>query len=168
MFSSSWQHHRNSRQQVWIDQFEPSTTSPFPPPPPPPHTHAPTPVRWEIWTWSVKLTPFFLSVGIHMVCSWSSSSGKIPLLWTIGSSKRASANFAVFSRKFSWLWMNQFSNNVYQKLEHLCLGRGIRLSSMAHGLGIWTAFWPCGAANLEFDINLVWVLNTFQSYSDIK
>ena len=51
--------------------------------------------------------------------------------------------------------MNLFSNSVYQKLEHLFLGGGI-----------FSAFWPYGAGNLQFDINLVWVFKkTFRTYS---
>lgn len=154
MFSGGWQHHRNSRQQELSmnRSIEPSTTSP---PPSPPHTHP-----GEMGNLNLKCqVDTFLIVwrNTHGSWNWSSSRGKMPLLWTIGSSKRASTNIAVFFeviyKEFGWLFIvDQFSNSVYQKLEHLFLGRGIWLSNMAHELGIWTAFWPCGAGNLKFGI----------------
>ena len=74
---------------------------------------------------------------------------KLSLLWAIGSPKMISTNFATFwkvckENLIECEWTSSVLNSVYQKLEPLCLGRGIWSSNSALGLTICTALRSCG------------------------
>lgn len=168
MFSGGWQHHRNSRQQELSmnRSIEPSTTSP----PPPLHTH--TPVRWEIWTWNVKLTPFLLSGGIHMVPEIDPvQEGKCRFCGPLVHQKGRPQTLRYFSKLSiknlvdCLLWTS--FQIVYIRNWNICFWEG------AFDCQIWRTSWaferPFGPAgrgiwNLEFGLSL----NTFQSHFDIK
>ena len=102
-----------------------------------------------------------MSGGIHPVLDpWMSQKQNVAL-W-VGSSKRISTYFAVFSKVLieilTSIGGNQFPNTVYQKLEHLFLGRAIERQIRLLGWALQVlkaALWSCNVGILASQVSEV-------------